>query len=167
VEWLIQVLNSVQYGLLLFLVASGLTLIFGIMGVINLAHGSFYMIGAYLAFTLSSLTGSLWLAIPLGIMLSAALGLVLEWALISRLYRRDHLYQVLLTFGLILIFEELRSIMVGDDVHSVAIPAVLAASLPSAGSMRSCSLRAWRWPRSREWSPRRSRRFSPAWATRC
>jgi branched-chain amino acid transport system permease protein len=130
VEWLIQVLNSVQYGLLLFLVASGLTLIFGIMGVINLAHGSFYMIGAYLAFTLSSLTGSLWLAIPLGIMLSAALGLVLEWALISRLYRRDHLYQVLLTFGLILIFEELRSIMVGDDVHSVAIPAVLAASLP-------------------------------------
>jgi branched-chain amino acid transport system permease protein len=130
VEWLIQILNSVQYGLLLFLVASGLTLIFGIMGVINLAHGSFYMIGAYLAFTLSSLTGSLWLAIPLGIVLSAMLGLLLEWALISRLYRRDHLYQVLLTFGLILIFEELRSIIVGDDVHSVAIPAVLAASLP-------------------------------------
>ncbi|HEX3633622.1 MAG TPA: branched-chain amino acid ABC transporter permease [Casimicrobiaceae bacterium] len=129
-EWLIQILNSVQYGLLLFLVASGLTLIFGIMGVINLAHGSFYMIGAYLAFTLSSLTGSLWLAIPLGIVLSAMLGLLLEWALISRLYRRDHLYQVLLTFGLILIFEELRSIIVGDDVHSVAIPAVLAASLP-------------------------------------
>ena len=129
-EWLIQILNSVQYGLLLFLVASGLTLIFGIMGVINLAHGSFYMIGAYLAFTLSSLTGSLWIAIPLGIVLAAALGLALEWALISRLYRRDHLYQVLLTFGLILIFEELRSIIVGDDVHSVAIPAALAASLP-------------------------------------
>ena len=129
-EWLIQILNSVQYGLLLFLVASGLTLIFGIMGVINLAHGSFYMIGAYLAFTLSSLTGSLWVAIPLGIVLAAVLGLVLEWALISRLYRRDHLYQVLLTFGLILIFEELRSIIVGDDVHSVAIPAALAASLP-------------------------------------
>ena len=129
-EWLIQILNSVQYGLLLFLVASGLTLIFGIMGVINLAHGSFYMIGAYLAFTLSSLTGSLWIALPLGIVLAAALGLVLEWALISRLYRRDHLYQVLLTFGLILIFEELRSIVVGDDVHSVAIPAALAASLP-------------------------------------
>jgi len=130
VEWLIQILNSVQYGLLLFLVASGLTLIFGIMGVINLAHGSFYMIGAYLAFTLSSLTGSLWIAIPLGIVLAAALGLALEWAFISRLYRRDHLYQVLLTFGLILIFEELRSIIVGDDVHSVAIPAALAASLP-------------------------------------
>ncbi|HKW80261.1 MAG TPA: branched-chain amino acid ABC transporter permease [Casimicrobiaceae bacterium] len=129
-EWLIQILNSVQYGLLLFLVASGLTLIFGIMGVINLAHGSFYMIGAYLAFTLSSLTGSLWLAIPIGIVLAAILGLLLEWMLISRLYRRDHLHQVLLTFGLILIFEELRSLVVGDDVHGVAVPAALAASIP-------------------------------------
>src|SRR6202171_3455125 len=129
-EWLIQVLNSVQYGLLLFLVASGLTLIFGIMGVINLAHGSFYMIGAYLAFSLTQWTGSLWTALPLGIILAAALGLALEWLLIARLYRRDHLHQVLLTFGLILVFEELRSIMVGDDVHSVAIPAILEGSLP-------------------------------------
>jgi branched-chain amino acid transport system permease protein len=130
VEWLIQILNSVQYGLLLFLVASGLTLIFGIMGVINLAHGSFYMVGAYLAFSLTQYTGSLWLALPLGIVVAAALGLLLEWLLISRLYRRDHLYQVLLTFGLILVFEELRSVIVGDDVHSVAIPPVFAASLP-------------------------------------
>ena len=129
-EWLIQVLNSVQYGLLLFLVASGLTLIIGIMGVINLAHGSFYMIGAYLAFSLAELTGSLWTALPLGIVLAFALGLVLEILLISRLYRRDHLYQVLLTFGLILVFEEMRSILVGDDVHGVAIPALLDASLP-------------------------------------
>jgi branched-chain amino acid transport system permease protein len=130
VEWLIQVLNSVQYGLLLFLVASGLTLIFGIMGVINLAHGSFYMIGAYLAFSLTQWTGNLWLALPLGIVLAGALGLLLEWLLISHLYKHDHLYQVLLTFGLILVFEELRSILVGDDVHSVAIPSLLAASLP-------------------------------------
>jgi len=96
VEWLIQILNSVQYGLLLFLVASGLTLIFGIMGVINLAHGSFYMIGAYAAFSLAQWTGSLWTALPLGIVLAAALGLALEKLLVSRLYRRDHLYQVLL-----------------------------------------------------------------------
>jgi len=130
VEWLIQILNSVQYGLLLFLVASGLSLIFGIMGVINLAHGSFYMIGAYLGFTLAQWTGSLWIALPLGIVLAAALGLLLEWTLISKLYRRDHLYQVLLTFGLILVFEELRSVLVGDDVHGVAIPSILAASLP-------------------------------------
>src|SRR5882724_10069597 len=128
--FLIQLLNALQYGLLLFLVASGLTLIFGIMGVINLAHGSFYMVGAYLAFTLTQWTGSLWLALPLGILLAAALGLLLEWLLISRLYQRDHLYQVLLTFGLILVFEELRSILVGDDVHNVAIPPLLAASLP-------------------------------------
>jgi branched-chain amino acid transport system permease protein len=130
VEWLIQILNSVQYGLLLFLVASGLTLIFGIMGVINLAHGSFYMIGAYLAFSLAERTGSLWTALPLGIALAAILGLALEWLLISRLYHRDHLYQVLLTFGLILVFEELRSILFGDDVHNVTIPPVLSASLP-------------------------------------
>src|SRR5882762_7329069 len=123
--FLIQCLNALQYGLLLFLVASGLTLIFGIMGVINLAHGSFYMIGAYLAFSLTQWTGNLWVALPLGIILAAVLGLLLEWLLIGRLYRRDHLHQVLLTFGLILVFEELRSIMVGDDVHSVVIPAIL------------------------------------------
>jgi len=72
---LIQVLNGVQYGLLLFLVASGLTLIFGIMGVINLAHGSFYMMGAYIAFSLTELLGNFWLAILIGIPLSVAIGL--------------------------------------------------------------------------------------------
>ena len=129
-SFLIQLLNALQYGLLLFLVASGLTLIFGIMGIINLAHGSFYMIGAYMAFTLSSLTGSLALAIVLGVILSVLLGIVLEWALFSHLYKRDHLEQVLLTYGLILIFEELRSIIVGNDVHGVPVPAVLDYSIP-------------------------------------
>jgi branched-chain amino acid transport system permease protein len=128
--YLIQLLNAVQYGLLLFLLASGLTLIFGIMGVINLAHGSFYMIGAYLAYWLAKLTGSLWLAIPIGIVIAFAIGLLLETAIFSRLYKRDHLYQVLLTFGLILIFEELRSILFGDEVHGVAIPALLDFSIP-------------------------------------
>ena len=128
--YLIQLLNAVQYGLLLFLLASGLTLIFGIMGVINLAHGSFYMIGAYLAYWFAKLTGSLWLAIPIGIVIAFAIGLLLETTIIRRLYRRDHLYQVLLTFGLILIFEELRSILFGDEVHGVAIPALLDYSIP-------------------------------------
>ena len=128
--YLIQLLNAVQYGLLLFLLASGLTLIFGIMGVINLAHGSFYMVGAYLAYWLAKLTGSLWLAIPIGIVIAFAIGLLLETAIFSRLYRRDHLYQVLLTFGLILIFEELRSILFGDEVHGVAVPALLDYSIP-------------------------------------
>jgi branched-chain amino acid transport system permease protein len=128
--YLIQLLNGVQYGLLLFLLASGLTLIFGIMGVMNLAHGSFYMIGAYLAYWLTKITGSLWLAIPLGLGIALAIGAVLEQTFFSRLYKRDHLYQVLLTFGLILIFEELRSILFGDDVHGVAVPPLLDFSIP-------------------------------------
>jgi len=127
--FLIQLLNSFQYGLLLFLVASGLTLIFGIMGIINLAHGSFYMIGAYMAFSLTALSGNLLVAIVVGIALSVLIGFLLEWALFSRLYKRDHLDQVLLTYGLILIFEELRSLLVGDDVHGVPIPELLSASI--------------------------------------
>jgi branched-chain amino acid transport system permease protein len=129
-SFLIQILNSIQYGLLLFLVASGLTLIFGIMGIINLAHGSFYMIGAYMAFSLSALTGNLFVAILLGIVLSVVLGVLLEWLLFSHLYHRDHLDQVLLTYGLILIFEELRSLIVGDDVHGVKTPDLLNYSIP-------------------------------------
>jgi branched-chain amino acid transport system permease protein len=128
--FLIQLLNSVQYGLLLFMLAAGLTLIFGIMGVVNLAHGSFYMLGAYLAYWLSTLTGSLTLAILVGIALAVLFGLALEWLLFRHFYERDHLDQVLLTFGLIYIFEELRSILWGDDVHGVTIPPALSASIP-------------------------------------
>jgi branched-chain amino acid transport system permease protein len=130
VIFLIQVLNGVQYGLLLFLVASGLTLIFGIMGIINLAHGSFYMIGAYLAFSLVRLQGNFWIALALGVLLAVALGAALEWLVMRFLYQRDHLYQVLLTYGLILIFEELRSLLWGDDVHGVAVPPGLDFSIP-------------------------------------
>nr|MDP2190102.1 branched-chain amino acid ABC transporter permease [Rhodoferax sp.] len=129
-NFLIQLLNSVQYGLLLFMLAAGLTLIFGIMGVVNLAHGSFYMLGAYLAWSLSGLLGSLTLAILVGAVLSVLFGLALEWLLFRHFYQRDHLDQVLLTFGLIYIFEELRSILWGDDVHGVTIPALLSASIP-------------------------------------
>ena len=129
-NFLIQLLNSVQYGLLLFMLAAGLTLIFGIMGVVNLAHGSFYMLGAYLAWSLSSLTGSLTLAILGGTVLSVAFGLLLERVLFRHFYHRDHLDQVLLTFGLIYVFEEMRSILWGDDVHGVAIPALLSGSIP-------------------------------------
>ena len=127
---LIQLLNGLQYGLLLFLVASGLTLIFGIMGIINLAHGSFYMVGAYLAWSLASLTGNLLTAILVGIPLTVVLGMALEWLVIRRFYERDHLYQVLLTYGLILVFEELRSMIWGDDVHGVPVPELLSYSIP-------------------------------------
>jgi branched-chain amino acid transport system permease protein len=129
-NFLIQLLNSVQYGLLLFMLAAGLTLIFGIMGVVNLAHGSFYMLGAYLAWSLAAKTGSLLLAIVLGTALSVVFGLVMERLLFRHFYHRDHLDQVLLTFGLIYIFEEARSILWGDDVHGVPIPALLSASIP-------------------------------------
>jgi branched-chain amino acid transport system permease protein len=126
----IQLLNSIQYGLLLFMLAAGLTLIFGIMGVVNLAHGSFYMLGAYLAFALSGLLGSLTLAILVGALLSVVFGLALERLLFRHFYERDHLDQVLLTFGLIYIFEELRSMLWGDDVHGVPIPELLSQSVP-------------------------------------
>ncbi|MEO8677157.1 MAG: branched-chain amino acid ABC transporter permease [Casimicrobiaceae bacterium] len=134
-SFLIQLLNGLQYGLLLFLVASGLTLIFGIMGIINLAHGSFYMIGAYMAFSLAAATGSLFVAVVVGIVLSVGLGIVLEWALFSRLYKRDHLEQVLLTYGLILVFEELRSLIVGNDVHGVAVPEIFNWSIPLTATL--------------------------------
>ena len=133
--FLVQCLNALQYGLLLFLVASGLTLIFGIMGVINLAHGSFYMIGAYLAFALAPVFAAhvgwgFFAALALGLVIAVILGYVLEWAFFSFLYERDHLQQVLMTYGLILVFEELRSILVGDDVHGVKAPGWLAGSVP-------------------------------------
>ena len=132
--FLIQCLNSLQYGLLLFLVASGLTLIFGIMGVINLAHGSFYMIGAYMAFALAPVVGStfgggFFATLGVGVVLAVMLGYVLEWAFFSFLYEREHLQQVLMTYGLILVFEEMRSLMVGDDVHGVAPPPLLAGTI--------------------------------------
>lgn len=127
--FLVQCLNSVQYGLLLFLVASGLTLIFGIMGVINLAHGSFYMLGAYMAFALSPLFGDQFIPMLVaGVLLAAVFGYLLEWAFFSYLYQRDHLQQVLMTYGLILVFEELRSILVGNDVHGVKAPPWLEGS---------------------------------------
>ncbi len=132
--FLIQCLNALQYGLLLFLVASGLTLIFGIMGVINLAHGSFYMIGAYMAYALApfvALTfgGGFFATLFVGLVLAVILGYVLEWAFFSFLYDREHLQQVLMTYGLILVFEELRSMLVGDDVHGVDVPALLSGTL--------------------------------------
>ena len=127
--FLIQLLNSVQYGLLLFMLAAGLTLIFGIMGVVNLAHGSFYMLGAYLAYWLVGLSGSLTVAIIGGVALSVLFGLALERLLFRHFYQRDHLDQVLLTFGLIYIFEELRSILWGDDVHGVPVPEALSWSI--------------------------------------
>src|SRR5258708_29153589 len=133
-SFLVQCLNAFQYGLLLFLVASGLTLIFGIMGVINLAHGSFYMIGAYMAYALAPVFGAhagwgFFATLALGLALAVAFGYALEWAFFSFLYERDPLQQVLMTYGLILVFEELRSLLAGDDVHGVKAPDWLSGSV--------------------------------------
>jgi branched-chain amino acid transport system permease protein len=133
--FLIQCLNALQYGLLLFLVASGLTLIFGIMGVINLAHGSFYMMGAYMAYALAPMVaatfgGGFFATLLVGVVLAVLMGYVLEWAFFSFLYEREHLQQVLMTYGLILVFEEMRSLLVGDEVHGVEVPPFLAGTLP-------------------------------------
>lgn len=125
----VQLLNAVQYGMVLFLVASGLTLVFGILGVINLAHGAFYMLGAYLAYWIAAATGSFAMALVGGLVIAFALGLLLENIFIRRLYGRDHLAQVLLSFGLILVIDEVRQVLFGKDVHAVAPPAWLAGSI--------------------------------------
>lgn len=126
---LIQILNGLQYGLLIFLAASGLTLVFGILGIINLSHGSFYMLGAYLSLTLTSYTGDIFLSLLIGIPLAFAFGALIEWLFIRHLYGRDHLQQVLLTFALILIFNDLQRIVWGTRPHSVPIPSYLSASV--------------------------------------
>ncbi len=139
----IQAMNGIQYGLLLFLVASGLTLIFGIMGVINIAHGSFYMIGAYLAWSFMGWIGNFWLGLFVGVVVAFVLGLILEFLFIRFLYDKDHLQQVLVTYGLILIFSELRSVIWGDDVHSVAIPALLDGSIQLTENLAYPVYRIW------------------------
>src|SRR5512138_1028682 len=110
---LTQLLNGLQLGVLLFLLAAGLTLVFGIMSFVNLAHGSLYMMGAYFAAATFNATGSFVLAGLVGVPATMLLGIVVERVAILRLYRRDHLDQVLATFGLILFFNELVRIIWG------------------------------------------------------
>jgi branched-chain amino acid transport system permease protein len=126
----LQLLNGIEHGLLLFLVASGLTLVFGVLGVLNFAHGSFYMLGAYLAYWISARTGSLLVAVLAGVPVMVALGIAVEKLAIGRLYARDHLSQVLLTYGLVLLFNELQRALFGNEVHGVPTPEALSFRLP-------------------------------------
>jgi len=123
---LIQMLNGVQLGLLMFLLAAGLTLTFGIMDLVNLAHGSLYMMGAYLAWTLIGVTDSFVLGAILALPATFLLGVAVETVVMRRLYARDHLDQVLATFGLILFFNELVRAVWGPAGKSIAVPAFLA-----------------------------------------
>src|ERR1700742_66666 len=120
-----QILNGLQFGLLLFLLAAGLTLTFGIMDLVNLAHGSLYMMGAYFAWTLIDWTDSFVLGALLALPAAFLLGLVVEALVMRRLYARDHLDQVLATFGLILFFNELVRALWGPAGKSIAVPAFL------------------------------------------
>src|SRR6188472_2973190 len=124
-----QCLNGVQLGMLLFLVAAGLTLIFGIMDLVNLAHGSLYMIGAYFAATFSALTGSFILGAILALFATLLVGMAVEVIAMRRLYGRDHLDHVLATFGLILFFDELVRLIWGPAGLSLPLPAWLNTSV--------------------------------------
>ena len=119
-----QVLNSLQFGVMLFLIASGLTLIFGVMNFVNLAHGSFFMIGAYLAAYIAGVTGSFWLGLLGALPATAAIGFLLEWLVFRRLYKKDHMVHVLATFALILIFN--------DGVRMIWGPQPLPLNMPAA-----------------------------------
>lgn len=119
-----QLLNGLQFGLMLFLLAAGLTLVFGIMDMINLAHGSLYMVGAFLAATFVDLTGSFWLAVALALAGTALVGMALEVSVLRRLYARDHLSQVLATFALILVANETVRIVWGPQLPLAAPPAL-------------------------------------------
>lgn len=124
-----QILNGVQFGVTLFLLAAGLTLIFGIMGVINLAHGSLYMIGAYAAALAAERTDSFIVAIPAGLAAAAIAGLLIEFLVIRKLYARDHVQQVLATFGLILFINEGATIWFGRQPLFVAMPQALSGAV--------------------------------------
>lgn len=130
-----QLLNGVQLGVMLFLMAAGLTLIFGVMGLINLAHGSLYMVGAFACASVAALTGSFWLGLVASLAASAAAGALIEVTVIRRLYDRDHLDQVLATFALILIFSEGTRWLFGSFPLYLDIPPLLegAVALPGGG----------------------------------
>jgi len=128
VDWnlfIAQLMNSVQLGLLLFLLASGLTLIFGIMDFINLSHGSFYMMGAYFCGSVVARTGSFLAGVITGLVGVFALGALIEWLIARKLYKEDHLDHVLVTFGLILVMDTLVHLIWGPSGLSIPLPNVL------------------------------------------
>jgi branched-chain amino acid transport system permease protein len=124
-----HILNGLAYGFLLFLLAAGLSLIFGMMDVLNLSHGSFYLLGGFVGISLVGVLGNFWLAMILTVVIVAAIGLVVERTLLRPLYVRDHLDQILLTFGLALIIEDAAEWIWGTRIQSLAVPAALSGSV--------------------------------------
>lgn len=130
-----QILNGLQFGVMLFLMAAGLTLVFGVMGLINLAHGSLYMVGAFAAAAVAGWTGSFLLALIASLAAAAAAGALMELVVIRRLYRRDHLDQVLATFALILIFSEGTRWLFGSFPLFLDVPAYLSGPVSLPGGI--------------------------------
>lgn len=127
---LVQSLNALVYGILLFLISVGLSLVLGLMNVVSLTHGSFFMLGAYLALAVLAATHSFWLALVLAPIPVVALGAVIEMGFLRPLYKRGHLHQVLMTFGFTYVFADLVKIVWGTDIYSLKPPAVLAGVVP-------------------------------------
>lgn len=130
-----QLLNGLQLGVMLFLMAAGLTLIFGVMGLINLAHGSLYMVGAFACATVAAWTGSFWLGLIASLAAAAAAGAIVEVTVIRKLYERDHLDQVLATFALILVFSEGTRWLFGSFPLYLDIPPALTGAVALPGGV--------------------------------
>ncbi|KZY05420.1 MULTISPECIES: branched-chain amino acid ABC transporter permease [unclassified Sulfitobacter] len=130
-----QILNGLQSGIMLFLMAAGLTLIFGVMGLINLAHGSLYMVGAFAAAAVAAATGSFALGLVAALIAAAAAGALIELVVIRRLYDRDHLDQVLATFALILVFSEGTRWLFGSFPLYLDVPAALSGPVTLPGGI--------------------------------
>jgi branched-chain amino acid transport system permease protein len=131
--YLIQATHGLVYGMLIFLVASGLTLVLGMMGVLNIAHAAFYMLGAYFAYTLTLYLGSFWLALLIGPIIVGGLSIVIERFLIRKTYTGGHELQLLLTFGLFFILGELIRLVWGTVPLTVPVPAFLSGDVPYLG----------------------------------
>ncbi|MDB5533718.1 MAG: branched-chain amino acid ABC-type transport system, permease component, partial [Hyphomicrobiales bacterium] len=127
--FLVQLLNGLVYGMLLFLMAAGLSLIFGLMNVVSLAHGSFFMLGAYIGLSIYQITGSFWLALVLAPIPTAALGMTVEILFLRPLYRRGHLDQVLMTFGFTFVFFDLVRTIWGSNIKNMAMPEALQGAV--------------------------------------
>ncbi len=128
-----QGLHGLVYGMLLFLVSAGLTLVFGMMGILNIAHAAFYMLGAYLAWTVVHLTGSFWLALAVAPLLVGGLGMLVERFLLRRIHAFGHAYELLLTFGLFYMVSEATRWVWGSYTLQVPMPPALAGSVPFLG----------------------------------
>lgn len=131
-----QVLNGLQFGIMLFVMAAGLTLVFGVMGLINLAHGSLYMIGAFACAAVAAATGSFWLGLAASLAAAAIAGVIVEIVVIRRLYARDHLDQVLATFALILIFSEGTRYLFGSFPLYLDTPEILSGAVTFPGGFQ-------------------------------